>query len=216
MRIVIFSNGTLDHPEQDHGRIQPEDIIFAADGGVHHCMALGLIPDLLIGDLDSVDRDLVTRLSQRGAEVQEHPERKDQTDLELALEVAVERHADEIIILGGLGERWDQTLANILLLTQARFQGSRIKIVDGPQEIHYVQTGEILHIHANRGATVSLIPIQGQAKGIITTGLEYELMDGTLSFGTTRGVSNVVIEEHASVQIQEGALICIVIDELDR
>lgn len=212
MRIVIFSNGNLDHPEQDRGRIQPEDLLFAADGGLHHCQALGLSPDVLVGDLDSVDPELVEQLRQGGTEIQEHPARKDQTDLELALEVAVDRSADEILILGGLGGRWDQTLANILLLTQPRFQGLPILIFDGPQSVQMLPGGQTLEIQGQRGATVSLIPINGSAQGITTRGLEYELTDGTLEHGSTRGVSNVVVEEPAFVTLRQGMLACIVID----
>jgi len=212
LRIVIFSNGSFKHAEMDRTRIQEDDLLVAADGGLHHCQALGMTPDLLVGDLDSVDKALIESLTNHGVEVREHPTRKDHTDLELALEVAIAQEPDEILILGGLGGRWDQTLANILLLSQARFQGPRIKLMDGPQQIELISAGQTLEISGAPGAVVSLIPIHGDAQGISTQGLEYELTNGTLKYGATRGVSNVLNKETARVSVSEGLLICIVIE----
>ncbi|MGD8621655.1 MAG: thiamine diphosphokinase [Anaerolineales bacterium] len=212
MRIVIFSNGSFDHPSMDRQKIEPDDLIIAADGGLHHCLVLGLEPDLLVGDLDSVEEDLIADLRSRGVEIHEHPPRKDHTDLELALEVATRRDPDEILILGGLGGRWDQTLANILLLSQDRFRGPRIKLLDGLQQIELITSGQTVEIHGVPGTVVSLIPIHGTTRGITTKGLEYELIDGTLEYGVTRGVSNVLNSNSASVSVAEGLLVCVTVD----
>jgi thiamine pyrophosphokinase len=212
LRIIIFSNGSFDHPEQDRRRINRGDMVIAADGGLVHCLAMNITPDLLIGDLDSVPPNLVEKLRNNGTQIQEYPRRKDHTDLELAIETAMTQEPDEIIILAGLGGRWDQTLANILMLSQPRFQGPRIRLVDGPQQIEVISSGDTLEISGQTGSTVSLIPIHGPAKGIITSGLEYELINGTLAYGASRGVSNVLIEEYASVTLKEGRLVCIIID----
>lgn len=215
MRIVIFSNGDFAHPDQDRIRIDPGDKLISADGGLYHCLALDLTPDVLVGDMDSLERDMVAEMRSRGVELQEHPARKDHTDLELALELAVSYAPDEILILGGLGGRWDQTLANILLLTQERFVGTRILLVDGPQRIQTASAGETIEIKGQPGAIVSLIPLLGDARGITTQGLEYGLTGGTLEHGSSRGVSNVLTHEQATVQLDEGMLACIVIDALD-
>jgi thiamine pyrophosphokinase len=212
LRTIIFSNGNFEHPEKDRSRIENDDFLIAADGGLVHCLALDMIPDLLIGDLDSVDSDLVKKLRERGTDIRDYPQRKDHTDLELALDAAMEHEPDEIFILAGLGGRWDQTLTNILLLSQPRFQGSRILLVDGPQQIEVISSGDTLEIAGQVGATVSLIPIHGPAQGIMTRGLEYELTNGTLAYGASRGVSNVLIKEHASVSLKEGRLVCIIIE----
>jgi thiamine pyrophosphokinase len=190
-------------------------MLITADGGLYHCLALGLTPDVLVGDMDSVERDMVAEMRSRGVELQEHPARKDHTDLELALEFAVSHAPDEILILGGLGGRWDQTLANILLLTQQRFAGTRILLVDGPQRIQTVCAGETIEIRGQPGAIVSLIPLLGDARGITTQGLEYKLSGGTLEHGSSRGVSNVLTHEKATVQLNDGILACIIIDALD-
>ena len=212
MHIVIFSNGSFDNPELDRQRIRPDAMTIAADGGLEHCLALDLTPDLLVGDLDSVELQIVERLRRAGSEIQEHPQRKDYTDLELALESAVQHTPEEILILGGLGGRWDQTLTNILLLSQPRFRGPRVLLAEGLQQIELIFGGSNLNISANPGATVSLVPIKGPATGITTQGLEYELAEGTLEYGSSQGVSNVMVGQHASVTLKEGILACVLID----
>lgn len=212
MRIVIFSNGSFAHAEMDRSKVRESDLLIAADGGLHHCQALGLRPDVVIGDLDSVEDPLIKDLKNRGVEIQEHPARKDSTDLELALEYAIERSPDRVLILGGLGGRWDQTLANILLLSQNRFRGPRIQLIDGPQQIEMIPAGNSLEITGAPGSIVSLIPIHGDAHGITTHGLEYELEEGKLVYGATRGVSNVLVQGAARISIAEGLLMCIVIE----
>jgi thiamine pyrophosphokinase len=211
LRIIIFSNGSFNHADIDRQHIHPDDLLIAADGGLQHCLTSGLQPDMLVGDLDSVADDLIEELRNLGVEIQEHPPRKDHTDLELALEVATTHSPDEILILGGLGGRWDQTLANILLLSQERFRGARIKLLDGMQQIELITAGQTLEISGTPGATVSLIPIKGTTRGITTRGLEYELVDGTLEYGVTRGVSNVMNAETAFVSVSEGLLVCVTI-----
>jgi thiamine pyrophosphokinase len=212
---VIFANGQLSRPIL----LQPDDLIIAADGGSHHCLGLGIRPHLLIGDLDSVREDELETLSKLGTEIITYPERKDFTDLELALLEAQKRGADRVLLLAALGKRWDQSLANILL--PAAMPGLHISLVDGQQEIHFIHPGETLEISGQAGDTVSLIPLGGEARGIITHGLEYPLYSETLHLGSTRGVSNVLLEQEsaadkARVTLGAGLLLCAVIHQTER
>jgi thiamine pyrophosphokinase len=116
-----------------------------------------------------------------------------------------------ILIIAVLGERWDQTIANILL--PAQHPGINILIQDGRQEFHYIHAGETLDINGRPGDTVSLIPLSSTVDGINTVGLEYPLTKGVLYFGKTRGVSNRLIEKTARVQINQGILLCTVIHQ---
>ncbi len=145
MRAVIFANGQLNGP----AKLQPEDLIIAADGGAQHCLKLGIRPQVVIGDFDSVSPDELETLRGQGAEIIAFPARKDYTDLELALLEAQKRGAKQILLLAALGARWDQSLANILL--PAAFPGLRISLVDGPQEISFIHPGETLEITGRAG-----------------------------------------------------------------
>ena len=209
MRAILFANGGYTHPST----LRSDDLIIAADGGARHCLALGLTPHLVVGDFDSIDGDQLAMLRQTGAELIQYPERKDFTDLELALQHARQRGADEILVLAALGGRWDQTLANILLPAAEEYASLNIRLIDGAQEISLIKPGQRLDIHGRPGDTVSLIPLKGDAHGITTQALEYPLYCEILHFGSTRGVSNVLVEDQAWVSLQQGLLLCVVIHE---
>ena len=209
MRAVIFANGQLSNPELIH--LSADELVIAADGGHRHCLALGLTPQVVIGDLDSLDQESQDQLTALGVPVIRHPRRKDYTDLELALQYAVKQGSKEIAVYGALGLRWDMTLANLLLPAAADLSVARIWLLDGPQEITLLRAGQLVKIIGNPGDTVSLIPIGGDALGITTQGLEYPLNNENLYFGATRGVSNVLLSSPAQVQITTGMLICTII-----
>lgn len=212
-RAVIFANGILNDPQRVRRLIQPRDLVIAADGGGRLCLQLGIQPGVLIGDFDSLDAQELAALEAAGAEVVRHPQRKDFTDLELALRYAHALGYQEILVLAALGARWDQTLANLLLPAAAELGAAAVRHVDGPQEIMLVRPGEKLQIDGKPGDTVSLIPIAGDAQGVRTQGLEYPLTGETLFFGATRGVSNAMVEKTASLVLEAGLLVCVVIHQ---
>lgn len=205
MRAVIFANGSLEQAPA----LLPDDLIIAADGGGLHCLRLGIVPHTVIGDLDSLSPADVETLRSQGAGIIQYPTHKDYTDLELAVQFAEERGASEAVLFGALGQRWDQTLANLLL--PVRLTGLRLSLQDGQQEMFVIRPGQAASIHAPHGSTVSLIPLAGDAHGVSTRGLEYPLRDESLLFGATRGVSNVLLEDPAQVSLSLGLLMCIVI-----
>jgi len=210
-RAIIFANGVLSDPAAARAAIQPGDRLIAADGGLHHLQTLGLVPDVLIGDLDSVEPGEVEDVRRADVRVEQFPVRKDKTDLELAVRLAQAEGAGDIFIFGALGGRWDQTLANLLLLAHEDFRPVRIRLVDGAQQIYLIQGSA--SIEGEPGDTVSLISLQGDARGVTTDGLEYPLLDGRLPFGSTLGISNVLLGEQASVSVQDGLVACIVIGQ---
>ena len=209
MRAIIFANGVLRHPQGAQRLLQPDDLIIAADGGAHHCLALGVQPALLVGDFDSLAPQELARLQAAGTEVVRYPVRKDATDLELAVEEARGRGATEVLILGGVGSRWDQSLANLLLAAAEGLAEVPIRLVDGLQEARLLRGGQSLQLRGRPGDTVSLIPLAGEARGITTQGLEYPLEGGSLPLGSTRGVSNTLLGERGMVHLEEGLLMCI-------
>jgi thiamine pyrophosphokinase len=213
LKIIIFANGSISNLVQASELTQNSDMIIAADGGARHCLAAAIFPRVVVGDFDSLTPAELDELKGLGARLIRYPARKDFTDLELALEFACEQGADQITILGGLGQRWDQTLANILLLAGPFAQSARVSYIDGNQEIMLIRHSQKLEITGQPGDTVSLIPIQGNAEGITTRGLEYPLEEDTLEFGAARGVSNILIGEKGTVHLKQGFLICIVIHQ---
>ena len=179
----------------------------AADGGARHFMASGLLPHFLVGDLDSLPAGDVEALQNSGVAVLRHPARKDATDLELALDVALAQGADEVVVLAALGARWDQTLANMLLLALERYGRVPMRVVEGAQTLRVLRPGRAHQLTGASGDTLSLIPISGAATGITTSGLDYPMQHGTLPFGATLGVSNVLTSATASVEFESGLLL---------
>ena len=211
MKVSIFAAGTITNLQSNIVEQQQDKLVIAADGGARHCIALGIKPDVVIGDFDSlVEQDIVI-LNKMGSRFISYSARKDQTDLELAIQHACEQNASQITIYGALGQRWDQSLANLMLLASPGLDHCQTRLVDGLQEAFLIRSGTKIEIHGQPGDTVSLIPIGGNASGIRTRGLEYALENETLVFAQARGVSNVLSQDKATVELQHGLLVCIVI-----
>lgn len=212
MRIIIFANGIIADPEAEAARwIRPGDLVIAANGGTAHALAAGIAPDHVIGDMDSVSEAQRARLPD--ATLHPHPPAKDETDLELALLWAAAQSPlpppkPVIVILGALGGRPDQALANLLLLSLPALRGLDVRIADGPWTCRIARGGETLRLPGAPGDTLSLIPLGGAARGITTEGLEFPLTGERLDFGPARGVSNVFAGEVATVRVEEGVLWC--------
>ncbi len=205
MRAVIIANGPMPHtPDLEQG-----DLLIAANGGAQHCLSAGILPEVVIGDLDSLDAQSLTQLEAAGVRLIRHPQRKDFTDLELALRYALEAKVDEILLLGALGNRWDQTIANLMMLASISYPP--IRILDGAQEVLVIHAGQEVQLHGKPGDIVSLIPLGEEAQGITTHHLEYPLRSESLAFGSTRGISNVMLKDQAKVHVSEGMLLCTII-----
>jgi thiamine pyrophosphokinase len=212
MRAVVFVNGEVQDYTALARWLRPGDHLIGADGGTRHMLALGLMPDAVVGDLDSLEPETVAKLIVQGVDVERYPIAKDQTDLELAIERGLRAGASEILLLGALGGRLDQTLANLLILAQRNWPVP-LRLAEGSQLAQVLRTGETLMLHAAPGSTVSAIPLSAIVTGITYTGLEYPLQDATLSIGSTRGVSNVVASSPATITIDEGLLLVVCVIE---
>jgi thiamine pyrophosphokinase len=212
MRAVIFVNGEVRDYAALAGWLRPGDYLIGADGGTRHALALGLRPDAVVGDLDSLEPQTVADLAAQGVEIERYPVAKDQTDLELAIERGLAAGADEILLLGALGGRLDQTLANLLILAQRQWPVP-LRLAEGEQLAQVLRGGECLTLHAAPGATVSAIPLSTVVTGITYTGLAYPLVDATLAIGSTRGVSNVVAAAPATITIKEGVLLVVCVTQ---
>lgn len=208
MRAVVFINGTIDDYSAFTRWIHAADYFVAADGGAHHALALGCRLDAIVGDLDSLEPALVERLVGSGVEVLRYPVTKDQTDLELAIEFALQQGVEEVLLLGAVGGRLDQTLANLLILAQ-RAWPVQLTIVERNQVAQLLRPGQTLLLQACPGDTVSALPLSDTVTGITYTGLRYPLTNATLHLGSTRGISNEVATTPATVTIATGRLLII-------
>ena len=213
-RILIFANGDLPDLDKAHALLREDDFIIGADGGTRHALALGLTPNIIIGDLDSATFDSSTSsehrlrpLTEKGTQIIRFPKDKNETDLELAIQNALTLNPEEIIILAALGERLDQTLANIALVSNVQRSTSNVRLDDGIEEVFFCH--DECTIKGTSGDIISLIPWQGEVIGIITTGLKWTLQNETLYPQKTRGISNEMTSEIATIQIKSGLLLIV-------
>ena len=166
--VVIVAGGEA--PPRDAAlEVPPGAPVVAADGGVDHARALGLEVTLAIGDFDSVSPGGVDAAAAEGARVERHPAAKDATDLELALDAALDLEPARILVLAGVGERLDHLAAALLLLGSSRYAGVELDARIGNARLHVVRDRRTLH--GEPGELVSLLPLHGHAEGVTTDGL---------------------------------------------
>jgi thiamine pyrophosphokinase len=181
--------------------------VVAADGGLDRAASLGLVVDVLVGDLDSVSRAALERAQADGVRVVRHPEAKDASDLELSLDEAVALGARRVLVVASDGGRLDHLLTSVLLLASERYSALELDAVVGDTLVHVVRDERTLW--GATGDVVTLVALGGSASGVTTEGLAYPLSHETLHAGSTRGVSNVFLGDEASVRVAHGTLLAI-------
>ncbi|MGH2452521.1 MAG: thiamine diphosphokinase [bacterium] len=181
------------------------DLVIAADGGARLARACGVVPHLIIGDLDSLDPATARWAVRRRIPRRAFPVTKDATDAERSLREAARRGADEVWIFGAMARRMDQSLANVLLLVAARGLRLRARFTDG-RAVAWLAT-KSTRIDGRSGDLVSLVPLSPLVRGIVTSGLRYPLRRGSLRLGSTRGISNEIVRAPASLRVAAGDLL---------
>jgi thiamine pyrophosphokinase len=207
--IFVIAGGALGDParfrECWERRGRPP--LICADSGARHLQPLGLVPELIIGDMDSLEPALQAHFTRAGSRFLRYPVAKDETDTQLALEYACQAGADEIRIYGAMGSRIDHTLGNISLLALGLKHGVRTVLVDEHCEVFLVRGRH--EISGEAGEIVSIFPFGERAEGITLEGFAYPLHEATLEIGSTLGVSNLLTGETAVVTVAGGVLLVV-------
>jgi thiamine pyrophosphokinase len=184
--------------------------VIAADSGLSVATTLGFHVEHLVGDLDSAEPSAVDAAVASGTTVDRHPAEKDATDLELAFDAAITRGARRVVLVDGGGDRLDHLLGNVLLLASPAFAQREMEAFCGTAHITVARGGDPpLAIEGPPGSLVTLLPVGGSARGIVTEGLRYPLNDEELAPGTSRGVSNELVAAWASVRLAAGTLLVV-------
>ncbi len=220
MRALIIVGGELTDWPHPLAGLQPGqaragcDYLVCADGGSNHARRLGLRPDLIVGDLDSISAATRQWAEREGIAVREYQhELKQESDTELALIAALQAGATHLIILGGLGGRLDHSLANLALLARDELATCDAAIWDGATEVRMLWPGRVNPLHGGAGDTLSLIPFGGDVTHIHTTALRYPLRDETLYLHRSRGISNVLQGDEVEVSFAAGLLLAVLSHE---
>lgn len=189
--------------------LRPEsgDLVLAADGGANLCQAWSWPVDTVVGDMDSVDAAVRQTLEAQGVPFLVSPVDKDETDLELALRLALQRGATELVIAGALGARIDHTLGNLALLALPALARVAARIVDGDQTLWLAR--DRLIVPGRPGDSLSLIPFGGDARGVTVSGVRWPLHEADLPLGPSLSISNRMVEHQAEISVQRGMLLVV-------
>lgn len=193
--VVVLAGG----PDRAAVALPPDATVIAADVAP----APGGRIDLLIGDLDSIPAAALAGI----ARVDRHPAEKDATDLELALNAAMELEPDRVLVVGSAGGRLDHLFGSLLLLAADAYAAVQVDAHLGGAAAHVVRGERVLA--GVRGELISLFSVHGPASGVVTEGLVYPLRGETLEPGSSRGLSNVFAEPEARVAVEDGVVLAV-------
>lgn len=219
MRHAVVLSGTILDDSAVTTWLAGADRLICADGGARHLRRMNLIPDLLIGDMDSISAEDKDWLASHHVPVQQFPAVKDETDAELAIRSAMtglpEPHGShELLVAGAFGSRPDHVLANQLLVASLASEGWRFTLTDGRSWLFTLSGGQSLALQAKDfpaiPLAVSAIPVTPETTGLTYQGLAYPLKDARLSLGSTLGVSNLICKFPVKISLESGILLVII------
>ncbi len=202
MKGLIISSGTIKDYTKLKNEINNSDFILCADGGIEHLIKLKVVPDLVLGDFDSISKSGLDYINKNNIPIFRFPSIKDDTDTALALDYLLDKGFDEITFMGVTGTRMDHTMANILLLSTLLERGIKGKIVDDNNIIQLID--KYLEIEYMEGSFISIIPINEDGLVVSLEGFFYNLDRETIKFGSTYGISNRLIENLGKIIIHSG------------
>lgn len=185
------------------------DYIICADGGLEKVSNYGIVPDIIIGDFDSVDANVLKQYENRVL-IEKFPSEKDFTDMELAVEFAVSKGYNNIILTGASGTRLDHTLGNIMLMEKYYKEGVNISIIDNNNEMKIISDNAELFIEYKEGYYISIIPITEYIQGLYLEGFKYNLNNVNVQRGSTLCISNQIKDNKGRITLRKGNAIVII------
>lgn len=212
MKITIVTNGRIENLSWLEKKLKvdsaKEQVVICADGASNYLKSIDFVPDLLIGDLDSIDPQAKAWMEEKKVPLKKFPSRKDQTDTEIALEYSIEKKPEEIEVLGAFGSRMDHTLGNVLLLE--KFHDPELSLVLADEQNEMWLINKHTRITGRKNENLSVIPITEKVTELSLRGFEYPLTNHTLYRGNTLGISNIIREEKAEISYKDGKLLGVI------
>lgn len=212
MRTGIVGNGQINDLENFKKVLCTHDHLICADGGATHLNNIGVLPDIMIGDFDSIKSEELYFYKENGVEIISHPADKNATDMHLAVSLAIERGFTQIEIFGGTGFRIDHMMANIFLLEYMKKNGADGKIID-ENNILMIANHPKTIIKAFKNQIISLVALSDEVTGITLKGLKYPLKNATLTRCDSLGISNIMLHREVEIFKESGELLIILSSE---
>ncbi len=208
-RAVLFLNGELVGEKNFYkDYINSNDIVICADGGAEYAYDLGITPQLILGDMDSISNKVLAYYKKIGVRFERYPVEKDKTDTQIILERLMDKGFSEIIIFAALGGRFDHSLANLYLVESLTSAKTPIRLVNYKEIVELIINKRALK--GLEGKTISLVPLTDEVRGVYLSGFKYELENETFKRGSTLGISNIITATEAKIKIRSGRLLMII------
>ena len=199
-RALVIANGEPPKKQLLQSLARESGVVICADGGANTALKFGILPDAIVGDLDSIHAEALVKFHK----VPTYEDRDDEsTDLEKAIAWALKQKYDHIVVIGASGRRIDHSVGNLGVLPKF-YPDAVVRFIDDLGELVYV--GREITLDAKRGDVISLIPLS-RCEGITTQGLKYALDDEALELGVREGTSNVVVNTPVTIKVQKGHLL---------
>lgn len=208
MRAVVFLNGEPDPEGLLLDVAGLAELVVAADGGARHALKAGVVPDIVVGDMDSLGEAGAREAEERGSLLERHPSEKDRMDGHLAIMTARDRGATSVELLCASGGRASAVFAVPYLLLAAERMGLRATVVAGWGRMFVVEAGS-REVEGRAGESLSVFPFDGPATGVTLEGFEYPLKGARMEAGDTLGFHNELLDGPARVVVGDGALLVI-------
>ncbi len=209
-RIIIIAGGDIEKNGYILSHFSGDEFVIAVNGGLQNALKIGVEPDLIIGDLDSISEEILFDFKESGIPIKSFPPQKNESDLEIAIDEAVGMKPQEIIIVGALGKRIDHSLFNIFLLLKYKDIG--IRIIAAGEEVFLCKKSQEMDFP--EGTTISLVPLTPTVNGVTLDGFKYPLHDEDLYMNSSRGLSNVLVESPGTIKFRSGEMLVVVINIL--
>lgn len=211
MKTILILNGDILDYNVIKKHIDKEDFVIICDGGLRHCKNLDVIPNLIIGDFDSVDTELLKSYKDK-SQIKKYPVDKDFTDGELGVIEAKKIGNSILIILGAMSinGRVDHMFSNVFMLESFVNTNILASIVTEKSEVFILNSGlyKRLKVKPNR-KYCSLIPITEKVNVKFSKGLKYDLTNQSFDFGSSRSVSNECLDEEIIISLKNGKALII-------
>ena len=207
-RALLILNGELDLDKEEFNKIIKKreiDKIIAVDGGANKARDLDLLPDLIIGDLDSITKSNKEFYNNKSIKMIKYPVEKDKTDSEIAVDYCLKNGFKELDLTAALGGRIDQQLANLNLLDYIYHLNLKAKIISKKNEIALIDSKK--QFVNKKGFRLSLIPQTKAVRGLSIKGCKYNLESQNIERSKSRGISNLIESDQAEVSLENGLLI---------
>lgn len=214
MSVLIIGNGSSFNKYSNEEVFSNIELIICADGGLSKAEILGLVPDIIIGDFDSVNYSMLKKYEDMDdIEIIKYPAEKDYTDMELAIDIAVARGYKDMIILGATGTRLDHTMANMMLLEKYYIQGIKIKIIDNNNVIQIISDNTKLTLQYKKNYFISIVPITEEINDLTLKGFKYPLNKVNVKRGSTLCISNEINVKVSEVTLRKGTAFLIIAND---